>query len=81
VMYYGCTAVAFSYWTLARGYISEGAPCVLATGVDPERSHQPAHAALRHTLQQGAALAVGGRVIKCPSPLHVLKYTYDRSFY
>jgi hypothetical protein len=28
-----------------------------------------------------AALAVGGEVIKCPSPLNVLKYTYDISSY
>ena len=29
----------------------------------------------------GANLAMGGKVIKCPSPLNVLKYTYDHSCY
>jgi hypothetical protein len=27
------------------------------------------------------SLAMGGKVIKCPSPLNVLKYKYDHSCY
>jgi hypothetical protein len=50
--------------------------------LDPDHARQGQGEAIKAAIQRDAAeLAMGSKVIKCPSPLSVLKYTHDHSCY
>jgi hypothetical protein len=54
---------------------------VQVTAVDSYTEYQKNVTISPRFVVQALCIAVGGKAIKCPSPLNVLKYTYDHSCY
>ena len=59
--------------------MTEPPAAAIACGQGKARSRSPLYSDRAHG--KWSRLAVGGKVIKCPSPLNVIKYTYDHSYY